>query len=165
MCPRCAPATVRIATTCGTKVRMSVVVILTNKESVPRPRDQRQLVNDPCAGDYGLNPRRWQSWPKPLLRRPDPIPGPLGKLLDPSVLTRNFEKLARAAGCPGMRLHDLRLGHAAGLMKAGVYPKTIQERLGHASPGFTLAVYGHVAAGAQAEAANAFAKLMSEEVG
>ena len=93
------------------------------------------------------------------------FPGPLGKLLDPSVLTRNFEKLAKAAGCPGMRLHDLRHGHAAGLMKAGVYPTTIQERLGHASPAFTLAVYGHVAAGAQAEAANAFAELMNEATG
>ena len=93
------------------------------------------------------------------------FPGPLGGLLDPSVLTRNFEKLAGAAGYPGMRLHDLRHGHAAGLMKAGVYPKTIQERLGHASAAFTLQVYGHVAAGAQAEAANAFAKLMAEEVG
>ena len=93
------------------------------------------------------------------------FPGPLGKLLDPSVLTRNSKKLAGAVGYSGMRLHDLRHGHAAGLMKAGVYPKTIQERLGHASPAFTLQVYGHVAAGAQAEAANAFAKLMSGEVG
>ena len=93
------------------------------------------------------------------------FPGPFGKLLDPSVLTRNFKKLTMSAGYPVMSLHDLLLGHAAGLMKAGVYPKTIQERLGHASPGFTLAVYGHVAAGAQAEAANAFAKLMSEAIG
>jgi integrase len=89
------------------------------------------------------------------------FPGPLGKLLDPSALTRNFKKLAKAAGYTGMRLHDLRHGHAAGLMKAGVYPKTIQERLGHHSPAFTLQVYGHVAAGAQAEAANAFASLMA----
>ena len=66
------------------------------------------------------------------------FPWQLGGLLDPSVLTRNFEKLARAAGYPGMRLHFLRHGHAPGLMKSGVYPKTIQERLGHASPAFTL---------------------------
>ena len=47
-------------------------------------------------------------------------------------------------------------------MKAGVYPKTVQKRLGHASPTFTLQVYGHVAAGAQAEAVNAFAEFMTE---
>ena len=39
----------------------------------------------------------------------------------------------------------------------------VQERLGHASPAFTMSVYGHVSAGMQAEAANAFAKLMAEE--
>ena len=70
------------------------------------------------------------------------FPGPLGGLLDPPVLTRNIEKLAKKAGYTGLRLHDLRHGHAAGLMKAGVYPKTIQERLGHASAAFTLQVYG-----------------------
>ena len=53
--------------------------------------------------------------------------GPFGGLLDPSVLTRNFEKLTRAAGYPGMRLHDLRHDHAAGLMKAGVYPQLPQS--------------------------------------
>ena len=89
------------------------------------------------------------------------FPGPLGGLLDPPVLTRNFEKLAKKAGYIGMRLHDLRHGHAAGLMKAGVYPKTIQERLGHAAAAFTLQVYGHVAAGEQAEAARAFSSFMA----
>ena len=49
-------------------------------------------------------------------------------------------------------------------MKSGVYPKTIQERLGHASAAFTLQVYGHLAAGAQAEAANAFAELTSGDM-
>ena len=92
------------------------------------------------------------------------FPGPTGQLLDPSTVTRNFKKLARKAGHAGVRLHDLRHGHAAGLMKSGVYPKTIQERLGHATAAFTLQVYGHVAAGAQAEAANAFAELMANEV-
>lgn len=61
-----------------------------------------------------------------------------------------------------MRLHDLRHGHAAGLMKAGIHTKTIQERLGHASPAFTLSVYAHVAASAQVEAAKAFAGLMNK---
>ena len=49
------------------------------------------------------------------------FPGPLGNLLDPSVLTRNFKKLARQVGLSGLRLHDPRHGHAAGLVKAGVF--------------------------------------------
>ena len=93
------------------------------------------------------------------------FPGPFGGPLDPSVLTRNFEKLARKAGHPGIRLHDLRHGHAAGLIKTGAHSRVIQERLGHASAAFTQQVYGHLSAGLQSQAAEAFAKLMSEEVG
>jgi integrase len=90
------------------------------------------------------------------------FPGPLGGLLDPSVGTRNFEKLTRKAGYPGIRLHDLRHAHAAGLIKAGVHPRVVQDRLGHASAAFTMQVYGHLAAGLQEQAANAFAELMAE---
>ena len=89
------------------------------------------------------------------------FPGPFGRLIDPSVLTRNFEKLVRKAGFPRMRLHDLRHGHAAGLIRSGIYPLVVQERLGHASPAFTMQVYGHVSAGMQEEAAKAFAGLMA----
>lgn len=90
------------------------------------------------------------------------FPGPRGGLLDPSVVTRNFEKLARRAGYPGIRLHDLRHAHAAGLIKAGIHPKVVQDRLGHASAAFTMQVYGHLAAGLQGKAAEAFAELMAE---
>lgn len=90
------------------------------------------------------------------------FPGPLGGPLDPSVLTRNFEKVARKAGYSGIRLHDLRHGHAAGLIRAGTHPRVVQERLGHASAAFTMQVYGHVAAGLQADAAKAFASFMAD---
>ena len=46
------------------------------------------------------------------------------------------------------------------LLRAAINPKVVQERLGHASAAFTMQVYGHVAAGLQEEAANAFAKAM-----
>ncbi len=67
------------------------------------------------------------------------------------------------AGLTGVRLHDLRHGHAAALIKAGAQSVVVQERLDHASPAFTMSVYGHVSPGMQAEAANAFAKLMAEQ--
>ena len=89
------------------------------------------------------------------------FPGTLGNPLDPSVLTRNFKKLAEKAGCPRVRLHDLRHGHCAGLIKAGVHATVASQRLGHADPGFTMRVYGHVAPGLQQEAAKAFAELMA----
>ena len=88
------------------------------------------------------------------------FPGPLGNPLDPSVLSRNLPKLARKAGLARLRLHDLRHAHAAGLIRAGVHARVVQDRLGHASAAFTIDVYGHVAADLQTQAASAFADMM-----
>ena len=89
------------------------------------------------------------------------IPRPL----DPSVLTRNFKKLVRRVGHPHLRLHDLRHAHAAGLIRTGTHPLVIAQRLGHADPGFTMRVYGHVAEGLQRQAANSFEEMMAESGG
>jgi integrase len=88
------------------------------------------------------------------------FPGPLGGSLDPSVLTRNFEKLASKAGLPGVRLHDLRHFHATLLLKTGTHPKIVQERLGHSSISITLDTYSHVVPGLQEQAAQAFDAAM-----
>ncbi|MFC1935412.1 tyrosine-type recombinase/integrase [Chloroflexota bacterium] len=68
----------------------------------------------------------------------------------------------QAAGYPGVRLHDLRHFHATALIAAEAHPRVVQERLGHASTAFTMQVYGHVAAGLQAEAVDAFAAMMEK---
>jgi integrase len=52
-----------------------------------------------------------------------------------------------------IRLHDLRHSHATHLLRAGVHPKVVSERLGHASIGITLDTYSHVMPGMQEEAA------------
>jgi len=88
---------------------------------------------------------------------------PLGGYLDPQLVTKAWERLRDRAGYPHLRLHDLRHGHAAGLIKAGVHPKVVQDRLGHANAAFTMQVYGHVAAGLQEEAVVRFANLMAQE--
>ena len=88
--------------------------------------------------------------------------GPLGLPLNPDTLSRGFRAVAERAGIRGVRLHDLHHAHATGMIKAGAHPRVVQERLGHSSAAFTLQVYGHVAAGLQAEAADAFAALLSE---
>ena len=56
------------------------------------------------------------------------FPDPLGKPLDPSVLTHNFEKLTRRAGYPHLRLHDLRHAHAAGLIRVNTHPLVVAQR-------------------------------------
>jgi integrase len=43
--------------------------------------------------------------------------------------------------------------HATQLLKAGVHPKVVSERLGHASIGITLDTYSHVMPGMQEEPA------------
>jgi integrase len=90
------------------------------------------------------------------------FPNVLGGPLDPSVLTRNFEKLVRNVGLTNVRLHDLRYFHATLLLKAGTHPKIVQERLGHSSIMVTLDTYSHVVPGLQEKAASGFAKAMEE---
>lgn len=93
------------------------------------------------------------------------FPGPLGDPLDPSVLTRNFEKLARKAGLTRVRLHDLRHFHATLLLQTGTHPKIVQERLGHSSISITLDTYSHVVPGLQEQAAITFAAAMQKAQG
>ena len=50
--------------------------------------------------------------------------------------------------------------HATLLLKAGVPIKVVSERLGHSTPGFTMATYQHVIPGMQQEAARTFAEIL-----
>lgn len=79
-------------------------------------------------------------------------------MIYPDGWTGNFERLVRAAGLRHVRLHDLRHTHATLLLQAGVSPKVVSERLGHASVAFTLDTYAHVVPGMQAEAAERFSR-------
>src|SRR6185436_14365676 len=54
------------------------------------------------------------------------------------------KKLVARSGLPRIRLHDLRHTHATLLLKAGVPIEVVSERLGHATPAFTMATYQHV---------------------
>ncbi len=50
--------------------------------------------------------------------------------------------------------------HATLLLKAGVPIKVVSERLGHSTPGFTMATYQHVIPRMQEQAAETFASLL-----
>ena len=79
-------------------------------------------------------------------------------------MTRAFTKLIRNAGLPHIRLHDLRHSHATLMLKAGVYPKIVSERLGHAGIGITLDTYSHVLPGLQEAAAERFDRMLETSV-
>ena len=84
-----------------------------------------------------------------------------GKPLDPSVVSHTFAKVLEKAGLPHIRFHDLRHTHATLLLKGGVHPKIVSERLGHANIGITLDIYSHVLPGLQEGAAEHFDDLVT----
>jgi integrase len=79
-----------------------------------------------------------------------------GRPLLPNAVTHAFQKLVKKAGLRRVRLHDLRHTHATLMLKAGIHPKIVSERLGHASIGITLDTYSHVLPGLQKQAAEKF---------
>lgn len=82
-----------------------------------------------------------------------------GQPLNPDSITPGFAKIARRAGL-NLRFHDLRHTHATLMLKSGVHPKIVSERLGHATVSFTLDTYTHVVPGLQEAAAKAFDKVL-----
>lgn len=76
----------------------------------------------------------------------------LGAPLHPQLVTRAFQRAVKHAGLPPTDIKGLRHAHATALLKAGVHPKVVQERLGHSSIQITLDVYSSVIPGMQREA-------------
>lgn len=85
---------------------------------------------------------------------------PDGDVIHPDRLTQMFDLLVKRSGLPRIRFHDTRHTHATIGLRAGVPVKVMSERLGHATPAFTLQQYAHVIPGMQAEAAAAIANLV-----
>lgn len=54
---------------------------------------------------------------------------------------------------PRVRIRDLRHGHATHLLRLGIHPKIVSERLGHSGVGIALNTHRHVLPGMQEDAA------------
>ncbi len=76
-----------------------------------------------------------------------------GKPWAPASFSAEFTKMIRRTDLPQIRFHDLRHTHATQLLRQGVHPKIVSERLGHSKVGLTLDTYSHVVPGMQEEAA------------
>jgi integrase len=63
-----------------------------------------------------------------------------------------FAAFVRRSARQPFRFHDLRHSHASHLLRAGVHPKIVSERLGHSTVGITLDTYSHVLPGMQEDA-------------
>jgi integrase len=65
----------------------------------------------------------------------------IGMPIHPQTFSGWFEKHVEKAKLPALSLHGLRHTHATMAFRAGVHPKVVSERLGHASIAFTLDTY------------------------
>ncbi len=74
----------------------------------------------------------------------------------PDTVSHAWVKLVKRIGLEGIRLHDARHTHASLMLKQGIHPKIVQERLGHSTIAITLDTYSHVTPGLQQAAAKRF---------
>ena len=79
-----------------------------------------------------------------------------------NFLRRHFHPLLEKCGIKdGFTFHGLRHTHATLLLKQGVNPKIVQERLGHSSIKVTMDTYSHVLPDMQQQAVDALSKILT----
>lgn len=91
--------------------------------------------------------------------------GAEGLPLHPDTISSWFKELTAPLDIPQIRLHDTRHTSATLALKAGVHPKVVSERLGHATVGITLDLYSHVLDGMQEDAAEEIASAVFGDAG
>lgn len=84
----------------------------------------------------------------------------VGTPCSPRNLLRSFYSLIEKSKVSRIRFHDLRHTHATLLLKEGVHPKIVAERLGHSNVRVTLDTYSHVLPSMQLESANKINNLI-----
>ena len=87
----------------------------------------------------------------------------MGEPYHPERVSKLFVQAVKKAGLPRIRLHDLRHTYATLALSAGVHPKIVSERLGHANIGITLDCYSHCLPALSEEAACRVAALLVPE--
>lgn len=122
----------------------SVIKMLKNHK---KEQDDNHLKNDPNYEDNNL-----------VFCNNDGTP------INPNKPTRHFRKIRESADITKIRLHDLRHTHASILLKAGIQPKVVQERLGHSSIAITLDIYSHLFPSLQKEAAQKIGEIIQPKI-
>jgi len=86
-----------------------------------------------------------------------------GSVIHPDAFSELFWRHTKAAKLPRIRFHDPRHTHATLALAAGVHPKVVSERLGHASITITLDTYSHAIPAMQETAASLVAALVFDD--
>jgi integrase len=90
---------------------------------------------------------------------------PDGVKLHPDTLTRRFNRIVDRAGVRRIRLHDVRHTCATLAMDAGVDPKMLSDRMGHANTAITLQIYTHHSTGKDRELARSVSEVIENALG
>lgn len=80
--------------------------------------------------------------------------------LSPDTVSHAFQRIVHKLNLPPLRLHDLRHLHATLMLKDGIHPKVVSERLGHSNIATTMDIYSHVLPSMQEEAAAIFERSL-----
>ncbi len=83
-----------------------------------------------------------------------------GQPVHPERFSREFQRRIERWSLPPIRLHDLRHTWATLALEAGIHPKVVSERLGHANISITLDIYSHLSQSVQIEAAEIVASRL-----
>lgn len=113
-----------------------------------REHQARQAVEAAIAGDAWENAEGYV------------FTDELGRVIHPQSFTDRFKRYAKAAKLPAIRLHELRHSHATLALEAGVAPKVVSDRLGHATTSFTMDVYADALPAVEETAAAGVAALV-----
>jgi integrase len=77
-----------------------------------------------------------------------------------NFLRETWNPIRVAAKVPAAKFHNLRHASASLLLRSGIHPKIVQERLGHESIVLTLDTYSHLMEGMQDQAAAALGEAL-----
>ena len=83
-----------------------------------------------------------------------------GSPYHPDSLTQTWERFTKSKNLPHIKLHGMRHTNATAMIAAGVNPKVVQQRLGHADVSVTLNTYTHVLPGMDQEAAQKLGNIL-----
>jgi hypothetical protein len=83
-----------------------------------------------------------------------------GRRLHPGTVTRRFNRLVDRAGVRRIRLHDIRHTYSTMSLDAGIDPKIVSDRVGHANMNVTFQVHAHRFTGRDRAAAQTIADLI-----
>ncbi|WP_371364940.1 tyrosine-type recombinase/integrase [Jatrophihabitans sp. GAS493] len=86
---------------------------------------------------------------------------PDGRRIHPDTVTSRFNRVIDLAGVPRIRLHDVRHTCATLAMNAGVDPKLVSDRIGHANMAVTLQIYTHRSVGLDRSMAQMLGNLIT----